>query len=97
MKIKTFDVVELVDKNKAIILEIKENKNYFVEVVDELGTTIEYKNIVFSEINKIIYAKQMEVIFAMLVNITFLIGEFFYTQIDFNITTLMQKSSNYFV
>jgi len=57
MKLKTFDVVELVDKNKAIILEIKENKNYFVEVVDELGTTIEYKNIVFSEINKIIYAK----------------------------------------
>ena len=57
MELKTFDVVELVDKNKAIILEIKENKSYFVEVVDELGMTIEYKNIVFSEIKRILYAK----------------------------------------
>jgi len=57
MKLKTFDVVELVDKNKAVILEAKDNGNYFVEVVDELGRTIEHRNIVFTEIERTIYSK----------------------------------------
>lgn len=57
MKLKTFDVVELLDKNKAVILETKESGKYFVEVVDELGITIEYRNIVNSEIKRIIYSK----------------------------------------
>ena len=57
MKLKTFDVVELIDKNKAVILETKESGEYFVEVVNEVGVTVEYKNIMNSDINRIIYVK----------------------------------------
>lgn len=57
MKLKTFDVVELLDKNKAVILETKESGKFFVEVVNEQGITIEYRNIVNSEIKRIIYSK----------------------------------------
>ena len=57
MELKTFDVVELVDKNKAVILEKKENGKYFAEVVNKLGSTIEHRNIKNSDISRIIYAK----------------------------------------
>lgn len=42
MKIKVFDVVELKDKNKATILEIKDDK-YFAEIVNPYGITIDRK------------------------------------------------------
>ena len=40
MRYKRFDVVELKNDNKATILDIKENNEYFVEIVDSNGTTI---------------------------------------------------------
>ena len=34
MRYKRFDVVELKNDNKATILDIKENNEYFVEIVE---------------------------------------------------------------
>ena len=57
MKVKKFDVVELVDNNKATILEIKE-KEYLAEIVNPNGTTLDNRNITKEEIRKIVYTKQ---------------------------------------
>lgn len=60
MKIKIFDVVELKDKNRAIILEIKGNK-YFAEVVNAYGITVDKrKQITKKDIVKIIENKGKE-------------------------------------
>lgn len=58
MKIKQFDVVELKDKNKAIILEIRKRKKYYAEVIDNKGETIEKGQITLKQIKKVIYRKQ---------------------------------------
>ena len=55
MKLKRFDVVELKDNNRAIILEEKNNNQYFVEVVNSYGITLGNKIISNNEIEKIIY------------------------------------------
>ncbi len=60
MKYKRFDVVELKNDNKATILDIKENNEYFVEIVDSNGTTIGNKIITNSEIKRVVYSKQKE-------------------------------------
>lgn len=57
MKIKKFDVVELNDKNKAVILEIYNRKKYYAEVVNDKGKTIDKKEIRNWQINKVIYRK----------------------------------------
>lgn len=59
MKIKKFDVVELVDDRKATILDVTNNKCY-AEIVDGNGKTIEYRNIKQEEIIKILFKKDRE-------------------------------------
>ena len=54
MKIKKFDVVELKNKNKAVILEIYKRKKYYAEIVNDKGNTIYKKEITSNEIDKII-------------------------------------------
>ena len=57
MRYKRFDVVELKNDNKATILDIKENNEYFVEIVDSNGTTIGNKIIINIEIKRVVYSK----------------------------------------
>ena len=57
MKLKRFDVVELTNGNKATIMDIINNREYFVEIVDSKGNTIDRKNITEDEIEKIVYSK----------------------------------------
>ena len=57
MRYKRFDVVELKNDNKATVLDIKENNEYFVEIVDSNGTTIGNKIIINSEIKRVVYSK----------------------------------------
>ncbi len=59
MKIKKFDVVELKSKNKAVILEIYKRKRYYAEIVNDKGETINKKEIISKEIDKIIYRKKI--------------------------------------
>ena len=56
MKLKRFEVVELVNGNKATILDNKNNE-YFAEIVDGNGKTIENKNITENEIKKVLIYK----------------------------------------
>lgn len=56
MKLKRFEVVELENGNKATILDIKDNE-YFAEIVDRNGKTIENRNITENEIKKVIIYK----------------------------------------
>lgn len=56
MKIKKFDVVELNNGNRATILDIK-NKEYYAEIVDSKGETIDIRNIIDDEISKVIFTK----------------------------------------
>lgn len=57
MKFKKFDVVELINSNKATILEIKDNE-YLVEIVDNNGITVDKRNITQEDIKQIIYSRQ---------------------------------------
>lgn len=57
MKYKVFDVVELLNGNKATILENSENNRYKVEIVDERGVKLETKEIDETEIKKSIITK----------------------------------------
>lgn len=58
MKIKKFDVVELNDKNKAVILEIYKRNKYYAEIVNDKGETIDKRKIEEWQINKVIYRKK---------------------------------------
>ncbi len=60
MKIKLFDVVELKNRNKAVILEIYKRKKYYAEIVNDKGETINKKEITSKEIDKVIYRKEIE-------------------------------------
>ena len=51
-----FDVVELYNGNKATILDVK-NKEYYVEIVDGEGNTIDYRNIIDADIKEILVSK----------------------------------------
>lgn len=57
MKFKKFDVVELINSNKATILEIKDNE-YLAEIVDNNGITVDKRNITQEDIKQIIYSRQ---------------------------------------
>ena len=56
MKYKKFEVVELNNKNKATILDIKD-KCYLAEIVDENGNTLGFKSITDEDISNVIFAK----------------------------------------
>jgi len=56
MKIKKFDVVELKDNNRATILETEKNQ-YFAEIVNSYGITVENRYITQEEIGKVIYSR----------------------------------------
>jgi len=56
MKIKKFDVVELKNKNKATILNT-DNNEYFAEIVNSDGITIDKRNITQDEVKRVIYTK----------------------------------------
>lgn len=58
MKIKKFDVVELNDKNKAVILAIYKRNKYYAEIVNDKGKTIDKREIEEWQINKVIYRKK---------------------------------------
>ena len=57
MRIKKFDVVELQNNNKATVLEIKGNNQYFAEIVNQQGITIDNKTITNNHIKKVIYSR----------------------------------------
>ena len=60
MKINKFDVVELKNGNRATILDINEKNNYFVEIVNAYGITIEKNKIInVREVNRVIYVNKL--------------------------------------
>ena len=56
MKLKIFDVIELIDHNKAIILEIYDNK-YKVNVLKENSSINESRIISDKDIANVVYKK----------------------------------------
>lgn len=60
MKIRKFDVVELKNRNKAIILMINKEKSYLAEIIDKEGKSLERKIIIKKEINRVIYSRNKE-------------------------------------
>lgn len=56
MKLKRFEVVELSDGNKATILDINNNE-YYAEIVDNKGNTVDNRNIKEDEITKVLIHK----------------------------------------
>ena len=57
MKYKQFDVIELKDANKAIILQAYKN-NYLAEIVNTNGVTLDKRILVESEIQTVLYSKK---------------------------------------
>lgn len=55
-KYKVFDVVELYNENRAIILNV-EKETYKAEIVDQEGTSLGIKNICEEEIKKTLISK----------------------------------------
>lgn len=56
MKLKRFEVVELVNGNKATILDTNNNQ-YYAEVVNDKGITIDNRNITEEEIKRVLVSK----------------------------------------
>ena len=56
MKLKRFDVVELVNGNKATILDTNNNQ-YYAEIVNDKGITIDNRNITEEEIKRVLVSK----------------------------------------
>lgn len=57
MKIKLFDVVELNNKQKAIIKKINKGKSYLIEIVSNNKTKKEQNTITDKDITKVIYSR----------------------------------------
>lgn len=58
MKLKTFEVVELLDGNRATILENSNNKNmYKAEIVNRYGESQDTKYIAETDIKRILISK----------------------------------------
>lgn len=57
MKIKLFDVVELNNKQKAIIKKINKGRNYLIEIVSDNKTKKEQNTITDKDITKVIYSR----------------------------------------
>lgn len=60
MKIKKFNVVELKNKNNAIILAVNKGKKYLAEIVDKKGITIDRKIVTKNEICRVIYNREQK-------------------------------------
>ena len=56
MKLKRFEVVELLNGNKATILDTN-NNHYYVEIVNDNGITIDNRAITEDEIKKVLVYK----------------------------------------
>ena len=56
MKLKRFEVVELSNGNKATILDINSN-DYYAEIVDDKGNTVDNRIIKEDEIKKVLIHK----------------------------------------
>ena len=56
MKLKRFEVVELVNGNKATILDTNNNQ-YYAEIVNDKGITIDNRNITGEEIKRVLVSK----------------------------------------
>ena len=56
MKLKRFEVVELVNGNKATILDTNNNQ-YYAEIVNDNGITIDNRAITEDEIKKVLVYK----------------------------------------
>lgn len=56
MKLKRFEVVELVNGNKATILDTNNNQ-YYAEIVNDKGITIDNRNITEEEIKRVLVSK----------------------------------------
>ena len=56
MKLKRFDVVELLNGNKATILDTNNNQ-YYAEIVNDKGITIDNRAITEDEIKKVLVYK----------------------------------------
>ena len=56
MKLKKFEVVELVNGNKATILDTNNNQ-YYAEIINDNGITIDNRAITEDEIKKVLVYK----------------------------------------
>lgn len=56
MKLKKFEVVELNNGNRATILD-NANNEYYAEIVDSNGNTIDNRNITEDEIKRVLVYK----------------------------------------
>ena len=56
MKLKRLEVVELVNGNKATILDTNNNQ-YYVEIVNDKGITIDNRNITEEEIKRVLVSR----------------------------------------
>lgn len=56
MKLKRFEVVELLNGNKATILDTN-NNHYYAEIVNDKGITIDNRAITEDEIRKVLVYK----------------------------------------
>ena len=56
MKLKRFEVVELVNGNKATILDTNNNQ-YYAEIVNDKGITLDNRNITEEEIKRVLVSK----------------------------------------
>lgn len=60
MKYYKFDVVKLSNGNKAIILNMQNKKEYFVNIINSNGESLGNKLISYNEIDKLVYSKKRE-------------------------------------
>lgn len=57
MRYNKFDVIELKNGNKAIIINKNNRNQYIAEIINPYGVTIKKKAITSKEISKILYKK----------------------------------------
>lgn len=58
MKIKQFDVVELKDKDKAIIKKVISKKKYLIQIIKQ--NEVQERYITNKDINKVLYSKEKQ-------------------------------------
>ncbi len=58
MKIKQFDVVELKDKDKAIIKKVISKKKYLIQIIKQ--NEVQERYITNKDINKVVYSKEKQ-------------------------------------
>lgn len=58
MKIKQFDVVELKNKDKAIIKKVISKKKYLIQIIKQ--NEVQERYITNKDINKVLYSKEKQ-------------------------------------